>query len=76
MIPEALPMEKASIGLGLLNGFGTISFSLVTPMYGSLVDSTGSYLASNIVLLAFGCVMTAIIILFTKETYGSLKKTN
>ncbi len=34
MVPEVLPMSKASIGLGLVNGFGTIGYSLITPFYG------------------------------------------
>jgi MFS family permease len=74
MIPEVLPLEKASIGLGLINGFGTVSFSLVTPIYGRLIDLTGGYSASNMTVLVSGVVMTVIMILFTKETYSGLKK--
>ena len=70
MIPEILPLEKASLGLGVLNGFGTIGFSLVTPIYGTLIDSTGGFWISNFLVLGIGLAMTAILILFTKETYG------
>ncbi len=76
MVPEVLPISKASLGLGLVNGFGTIGYSLITPFYGGLVDSTGGYFYSNMVIIAISIIMTATMILFTKETYGGLKKTN
>ena len=74
MVPEVLPAEKASIGLGLLNGIGTIGFSVITPIFGGLIDVTGSYFVSNIALIVIGVVMTTIFIFFTTETYGGLKK--
>ena len=70
MVPEVLPMEKASIGLGLVNGIGTIGYSLITPFYGSLIDSTGSYFASNMVIIATSIIMMLTMVFFTKETYG------
>ena len=76
MVPEVLPPGKASIGLGLVNGLGTIGFSIITPFYGGLIDSTGSYHASNTVIIATSLIMTATMVFFTKETYGGLKKTN
>jgi len=76
MVPEVLPPGKASIGLGLVNGLGTIGFSLITPFYGGLIDSTGSYFASNMVIIATSLIMTANMVFFTEETYGGLKKTN
>jgi MFS family permease len=76
MVPEVLPSGKASIGLGLVNGLGTIGFSIITPFYGGLIDSTGSYYASNMVIIATSLIMTATMVFFTKETYGGLKKTN
>jgi MFS family permease len=76
MVPEVLPSGKASIGLGLVNGLGTIGFSIITPFYGGLIDSTGSYTASNMVIIATSLIMTATMVFFTKETYGGLKKTN
>jgi hypothetical protein len=75
-VPEVLPPGKASIGLGLVNGLGTIGFSLITPFYGGLIDSTGSFFASNMVIIATSLIMTANMVFFTKETYGGLKKTN
>ena len=76
MVPEVLPSGKASIGLGLVNGLGTIGYSIIMPFYGSLVDMTGGYSASNTVIIISSLIMTATMIFFTKETYGGLKKTN
>jgi sugar phosphate permease len=76
MVPEVLPPGKASIGLGLVNGLGTIGFSIITPFYGGLIDSTGSYSASNMVIIVTSLIMTATMVFFTKETYGGFKKTN
>jgi MFS family permease len=73
MIPETLPSEIAGIGLGLMNGFGTIGFSLITPIYGGLVDSTGGYAASNLVILGGAILMPLIFVFFIKECYGGAK---
>ena len=70
MVPEALPPETAGIALGLLNGIGTLGFSLLTPVYGSLVDITGGYGASNGIILAVGFLATLVLVLFAEETYG------
>jgi predicted MFS family arabinose efflux permease len=74
MVPEVLPVERASIGLGLLNGIGSIGFSVITPVFGGIIDLTGGYFVSNLTLIAIGASMTAIFFLFTTETYGGLKK--
>ncbi len=76
MVPEVLPRSTASIGLGLVNGIGTIGYSLITPFYGSLVDSTGGYFYSNMVIIVISLIMTATMVLFTKETYGGVDKSN
>jgi len=70
MIPESLPPEVAGIALGLVNGIGTLGFSLMTPVYGALVDVTGTYVASNAILVIAGIGMTLIFAFFTKESYG------
>ncbi|HEX9916025.1 MAG TPA: MFS transporter [Candidatus Bathyarchaeia archaeon] len=70
MVPETLPPERAGIGLGLVNGLGTVGFSVVAPLYGGLVDATGGYGASNIVLLGGAVAMTLIFALFIRECYG------
>jgi predicted MFS family arabinose efflux permease len=74
MVPEVLPIERASIGLGLLNGIGSIGFSVITPVFGGIIDLTGGYFVSNLTLITIGASMTAIFFLFTTETYGGLKK--
>ena len=73
MIPETLPEEIAGIGLGLMNGLGTIGFSIITPIYGGLVDSTGGYGASNLLILFGAVLMPLIFIFFIKECYGGVK---
>lgn len=72
LVPEALPSETAGIALGLLNGIGTLGFSLLTPVYGSLVDITGGYGASNGIILAAGFLTTLVIVFFVEETYGGV----
>ncbi|OGD45258.1 hypothetical protein A3K69_04560 [Candidatus Bathyarchaeota archaeon RBG_16_57_9] len=73
MVPETLPPERAGVGLGLVNGLGTVGFSVVAPVYGGLVDATGGYGASNTVLMGGAVAMTLIFALFIKECYGGLK---
>jgi predicted MFS family arabinose efflux permease len=70
MVPETLPPDRVGIGLGLVNGLGTIGFSVVAPVYGVLVDATGGYGASSMVLLGGAVAMTLIFALFLKECYG------
>ena len=70
MIPESLPPGTAGIGLGIVNGMGTLGFSLMSPIYGALIDATGSYSTSNLVIMACGIMMTVTFAIFTKETYG------
>jgi len=74
MIPETLPRSKATVGLGLVNGIGTIGFSVITPVYGGLVDLTGSYVASNLLIQVGALVMPVIFFLFLKECYGGIAK--
>jgi len=72
MIPEALPAETAGVGLGLVNGLGTLGFSVIAPVYGGLVDATGGYGASNAMLIGGAVAMTLIFALLMKETYGGV----
>ncbi len=72
MIPETLPAETAGIGLGLVNGLGTLGFSVIAPVYGGLVDATGGYGASNAMLIGGAVAMTLIFALLMKETYGGV----
>ncbi len=74
MIPETMPASKAAVGLGLVNGIGTIGFSILTPIYGGLVDVTGSYASSNLLIQAGAVLMPIIFYLFIKECYGGIAK--
>ena len=74
MIPETLPPSKTAVGLGLVNGIGTIGFSLITPVYGGLIDLTGSYASSNILLQCGALIMPALFFFFMKECYGGIAK--
>jgi len=70
IVPEILPQETAGVGLGLINGAGTLVSSLVSPIFGMLVDVTGSYAVSQTLILAAGILMTIVFALFIGETYG------
>jgi predicted MFS family arabinose efflux permease len=70
MIPEVLPPNKAAIGLGLVNGIGTIGFSVMAPIYGAIVDITGSYTVSNLVIQGSVLLLPFVFHLFMKESYG------
>ena len=74
MIPETLPPETAAIGLGIVNGAGTIGFSFIAPIYGALVDVTGGYGASNALILGAAVAMPLIFSLLIKECYGQSPK--
>lgn len=74
MIPETMPSSKAAVGLGLVNGIGTVGFSLITPIYGGLVDLTGAYTSSNLMIQAGAVVMPFIFYFFIKECYGGIAK--
>ena len=70
MVPETLPPEVAGVGMGIVNGMGTLAFSMMNPVYGYLVDVTGGYLVSNAIVVVAGLLLVAVSALFLKETYG------
>jgi MFS family permease len=72
MVGEVLPARKASIGLGLLNGLSIIFSSVMTPLYGSLVDTTGSFWIPNILSIVIAATTLVVLIRFTSETYGNV----
>jgi len=74
MVGEVLPLRKASIGLGLLNGLNIIFSSLMTPIYGSLVDTTGNFFIPCMISLGIGILTFIVLYIYTKETYGSVLK--
>jgi len=68
IVSEVLPPENSGIGLGIMNGSSTILSSLATPIYGSLVDITGSYYIPNMIVLALSVLTVIILALIMKET--------
>ena len=70
MIGETLPHETSGIAQGLVNGIGTLGFSIMSPIYGALVDATGGYGASNTIVIAVSVLTTLMFVFFTAETYG------
>ena len=74
MVGEILPLRKASIGLGLINGLSIIFSSIMTPIYGSIVNATGSFFAPTILSIGIATVTFVILLVYTKETYGSVIK--
>jgi ACS family hexuronate transporter-like MFS transporter len=74
MVPEVLPPRRASIGLGLVNGMGTIGFSIFAPLYGYFVDVTGTYSVSNQIIQFLILLMPVIFYIFIKECYGGINE--
>ena len=70
MIGETLPHETSGIAQGLVNGIGTLGFSIMSPIYGALVDATGGYGLSNTIVIAVSVLTTLMFLFFTAETYG------
>lgn len=66
----AIGILSASSGLGIVNGAGTIGFSVIAPVYGALVDATGGYGASNMMILGAAVATPIIFGLLVKECYG------
>jgi MFS family permease len=74
MVGEVVPPRKASIGFGTMNGLTMILSSLATPIYGGLVDITGSFFVPNIISLGLGVFTLIILFIFLKETYGNANR--
>lgn len=74
MVVEVVPPRKASIGFGTMNGLTMIFSSLATPIYGSLVDMTGSFFVPTIISLGLGVFTLIILFIFLKETYGNANR--
>ena len=56
--------------MGIVNGMGTLAFSVMNPVYGFLVDITGGYAASNAIVVVAGIALVVVSALFLRETYG------
>lgn len=68
----AIGVLSASSDLGLLNGLSIIFSNAVTPIYGSLVDQTGSFFIPS--LIGIAAVTFFVLLVYTKVTYGSVIK--
>ena len=73
MVPEVLPPELSGIGLGTINAVCTLGISVLSPIYGGLVDLTGGYMASNLLML-LGALLVPVLMLRVKDPYGGLEK--
>jgi MFS family permease len=72
MVGEVLPARKMNIGLGLLNGLSITFSSSMTPIYGSIVDQTGSFFIPNLISIGFAALTFTVLLLGTRETYGNI----
>ena len=52
MVTEVLPSTHSGAGLGVLNFLGYAGSTVMTPVFGALIDSTGSYNLSNEIVIA------------------------
>jgi len=73
MVPEILPKSESGIGLGIINTVCTLGISFLSPIYGGLVDYTGNYTVSNLILL-LGALMVPVIMLSIDDPYRVLEK--
>lgn len=69
MVPEVVSSEESGIGLGIINAVCTLGISVISPIYGALVDSTGSYYLSNVLVL-IGAFLVPVIMLRVEESYS------
>jgi hypothetical protein len=74
MVGELVPQEKANMGFGVMNGLMMIISSVSTPIYGSLVDATGSFLIPTIISLGFSVFSFIVLSIFLRESYGNVAK--
>ena len=69
MVAEALPSGLSGVGLGLLNFLGYVGSIVMTPLFGALIDKTGSYALSNQIVIAIALVVVLFYAIPIKETY-------
>jgi len=69
MVAEALPSNLSGVGLGMLNSLGYIGSIVTTPLFGALVDQTGSYSLPNQLVIAIRSFSVLLYALLAKETY-------
>ena len=74
MVGEVVSPSKASLGFGTMNGLMMILSSIATPLYGSLVDITGSFFIPTIISLGISIFTLSMLFVFLKETYSNVIK--
>ena len=74
MVTEVLPSTLSGAGLGVLNFLGYAGSTVMTPVFGALIDNTGSYNLSNEIVIAIGLVIVLIYSVFVKETYSQRRE--
>jgi MFS family permease len=76
MVTEVLPSTHSGAGLGVLNFLGYAGSTVMTPVFGALIDSTGSYTLSNEIVIAVGLIIVLIYSIFVRETYPQRREGN
>lgn len=69
MVAEVLPSNLSGVGLGLLNFLGYVGSIVMTPLFGALIDSTGSYAFSNQIVIAIALIVVFFYSVLVKETH-------
>lgn len=69
MVAEALPPDLSGVGLGLLNFLGYVGSIIMTPLFGALIDRTGSYALSNQIVITIAIIVVLFYAIPVKETY-------
>lgn len=69
MVAESLPPNLSGVGLGLLNFLGYLGSIAMTPLFGALVDRTGSYAPPNMLVIGISVVVVFLYSFLVKETY-------
>jgi MFS family permease len=69
MVTEVLPSTLSGSGLGMINFLGYAGSTIMTPVFGALIDSTGSYALSNQIVIATGMIVVFVYSTFVRETY-------
>jgi MFS family permease len=76
MVTEVLPSTLSGTGLGVLNFLGYAGSTIMTPVFGALIDSTGSYTLSNEIVITVSLIIVLIYSVFVRETYALRREGN
>lgn len=67
IVAESLPSNLSGVGLGLLNSLGYLGSIVTTPLFGALVDQTGSYYLPNQLVIAIRSFSALLYALLVRE---------